>query len=52
MNVSGVAQGPFHYEKVISTAFIFLWRALGGSSEEDKGQFHQEKVISTASSFL
>ena len=36
----------------MSTAFIFLLGALGGSSEADRGQFHQEKVISTASIFL
>ena len=37
---SGAVGGPFHYEKVISTAFIFLWRALGGSSEADRVQLH------------
>ena len=52
MNISGTDGGQFNYEKVISTAFIFLWGALGGSSEEDKGQFHHENVISTAFIFL
>ena len=53
INVStGADGGQFHHENVMSTAFIFLLGALGGSSEADRGQFHQEKVISTTSIFL
>ena len=33
----GADGGQFHHKKVISTAFIFLSRALGGSSEADRG---------------
>ena len=41
---SGADGGQFHHENVMSTAFIFLLVALGGSSEADRGQFHQEKL--------
>ena len=33
----GAAQGQFPHEKVMSTPFIFLLVALGGSSEADRG---------------
>ena len=36
---SGADWRQFHHEKVMSTAFIFLLGALGGSSEADRGQF-------------
>ena len=56
INVSGAAQGQMVgsviRKKVISTVFIFLSGALGGSSEANRGQFHQGKVTSTASIFL
>ena len=48
----GVDEGQFHHENVMSTAFIFLWGALEGSSEAESGQFHKGKVISTESIFL
>ena len=37
---TGADGGQFHHEKVISTVFIFLSGALGGSSEANRGQFH------------
>ena len=49
---SGTDGGQFHHENAMSTVFIFLLGALGGSSKADRGQFHQEKVISTASVFV
>ena len=61
---TGADGGQFHHEKVISTVFIFLSGALGGSSEANRGKFHQgspgtnggqfyqEKAMSTAFIFL
>ena len=49
---SGTDGGRFHHENAMSTVFIFLLGALGGSSKADRGQFHQKKVIFTASIFL
>ena len=43
---SGTDGGRFHHENAMSTVFIFLLGALGGSSKADRGQFHQKKSYS------